>query len=65
MSQRNQKIGERKSDLACGKCGAELKWQGGVLDGKMVCLSVSCQAPPPKIEYATLDRLEMDEWYGD
>ena len=42
MSQRNQKLGERKSDLVCSYCEQELKWEGSILDGGMVCKNLLC-----------------------
>jgi hypothetical protein len=43
---KNQKIGERHSDLECRKCGMELKWVGGIMDGKMTCPNNFCMDKP-------------------
>jgi len=43
---KNQKIGERHSDLECKKCGMELRWVGGIMDGKMTCPNNFCMDKP-------------------
>ena len=42
MTQKNQKFGERKSDLICPCCERELVWKGSVMEGKMICVTSWC-----------------------
>jgi len=57
MNQKNQKIGERHSDLECSRCGRELKWIGGIMDGKMTCPNNFCmESPSPKVVTTAPDK---------
>lgn len=60
---KNQKIGERHSDLECKKCGMELVWKGGILDGKMTCPNNFCVDKP--FDGASVDTVWVDELSGD
>lgn len=65
MTQKNQKFGERKSDLVCPCCERELVWKGSIMEGKMVCTTSWCvkndehskEFSGNKVDYAILDDL--------